>query len=131
MGARVPLRPPPRDRLRDRLRRRFRAVGAYTGLRHWLLVRGTILLVAFAALYVANGLLIGWKTAYDVTIGITSPGDGRVSVPVLAWFLSVAGWLAAPAVCGAVAGAVISVAITGRRRRPLSEVLTKHGEPDE
>jgi|SRR3954454_1833133 hypothetical protein len=130
-GARVPLRPPPPDRLWDRLRRRFRAFGSYTGLRHWLLVRGTVLLLAFAALYVANGLAIGWKTTYDVTIGITSPGDDDVAVPVLAWFMSLAGWLAAPAVFGAVAGVVISVAITGRRQRTIGEVLTKDGEPRE
>jgi hypothetical protein len=104
------------------------AVGAYTGLRHWLLVRGTVLLTVFALLYVANGLVIGWKTAYDVTIGIKSPGDKSVLVPTLAWFMSVAGWLAAPAICGAVAGVVISVAIKSRRQRPIGEVLTKQGE---
>lgn len=84
-----------------------------------------MLLTAFALLYVANGVVIGWKTTYDVTIGITSPGDGKVPVPALAWFMSLAGWLAAPAVCGAVAGVVISVAINGRRQRPLREALTK------
>jgi hypothetical protein len=131
VDARVPLRPPPPDRLRDRLRRRIRALGAYTGLRHWLLVRGTVLLIAFVALYVANGLVIGWRTTYDVAIGITSPGDKGVSAPALAWFVSVAGWLAAPAVFGAVAGVVISVAITGRRQQSIGEVLTKHGGPHE
>src|SRR5690349_2378914 len=119
VGARLPGRPPPPDRLRDRLRRRILAVGAYTGLRHWLLVRGTMLLTAFSLLYVANGVAIGWKTTYDVTIGITSPGDETISAPTLAWFMSVAGWLAAPAVCGAVAGVVISVAIKSRRQRPI------------
>jgi hypothetical protein len=79
-------------------------------------------------LYLANGLVIGWKTAYDVTVGITSPGDKRVSAPMLAWFLSVAGWLAAPAVFGAVAGAVISAAITDRRRRPIGEALSRSSD---
>lgn len=87
------------------------------------------MLAAFALLYVANGVVIGWRTAYDVTIGITSPGDESVSAPTLAWFMSVAGWLAAPAICGAVAGVVISVAIKSRRQRPIDEVLTKRGEP--
>ncbi len=85
----------------------------------------------FAALYGANGFFNGWKTAYDVAVGITSPGDRSVLLPSLAWILSIAGWLAAPAVFGAVAGVVVSVAIADRRRRPLSEVLTKDGEPDE
>lgn len=125
MGGRVPGPPPPPDRLRDRVRRRWRAVGAYTGMRYWLLVRGALLAVGFAVLFVANGFVIGWQTTYDVTIGITSPGDPKVSAPVLAWLMSVAGWLAAPAVAGGIAGAVISAAVTGRRQRPIGEVLTK------
>jgi hypothetical protein len=129
-SARIPLQPPPPDRQRDRVRRRLRALGAYAGIRRWLLVRGTVLLVLFGALYVANGLVIGWKTAYDVTLAITSPGDKSVSAPALAWFLSLAGWLAAPAVFGGVAGVIISTAITDRRRRPISQVLTKHEDAD-
>jgi hypothetical protein len=88
-----------------------------------------VLLAVFVVLYVANGAVIGWKTAYDVMIGITSPGDESVSAPPLAWFMSVAGWLAAPAVSGAVAGVVIGVAVDSRRHRPISEVLTRHNEP--
>jgi Family of unknown function (DUF6313) len=126
-GARVPGRPPPPDRFRDLLRRRLRALGAYTGLRHWLLVRGSVLVAGFAALYVTNGFVIGWKTTYDVTIGIVSPGSADVSAPVLAWFMSVAGWLAAPAIAGGVAGTIISMAIGRRRQRSISEVLTKDG----
>lgn len=124
-SGRVPGRPPPPDRLRDRARRRWRALGAYTGMRHWLLVRGTVLVAGFTVLFVANGFAIGWKTTYDVTIGITSPGDPKVSAPVLAWPMSVAGWLAAPAVAGGVAGAVISAAVAGRRQRPITEVLAR------
>ncbi|GAA2637859.1 DUF6313 family protein [Paractinoplanes durhamensis] len=105
------------------------AIGAYAGIRHWLLVRGTALLAMFASLYIANGVATGWKTAYDVAIGITSPGDKIVVAPVLAWFLSAAGWLAVPAVCGAVAGIVVSMAVEGRRQRPIGEALTKPGEP--
>lgn len=131
VSARLPLPPPPPDRWRDRMRRRFYALGAYTGLRYWMLVYGPALLGAFACLYVANGLVIGWKTTYDVTIGITSPGDRSISTPALAWVLSVAGWLAAPAVFGAVAGAIISAAVNGRRKRSIGEVLTKDGGPGE
>lgn len=104
-------------------------MGAYAGIRHWLLVRGTVLLALFALLYVANGVATGWRTAYDIAIGITSPGDKSVVAPMLAWFLSVAGWLAMPAVCGAVAGVVVSMAVEGRRQRPIGEALLKPGEP--
>jgi hypothetical protein len=131
MDGPVPLQSPPPERLRDRLRRRVRALGAYTGMRHWILVRGLALTAAFAALFVANGIANGWKTAYDVTIGITSPGETGVAVPTLAWFLSVAGWLAAPAIFGAVIGTVIGITIADRRRRSISEVLTKDGDVDE
>jgi len=129
--GRVPLQPPPVDRLPGRLRRRIRALGAYTGVRHWLLVRGTPILGALLVLYVTNGIANGWKTAYDVAIGITSPGDKAVALPAPAWLLSVAGWLAAPAVFGAVAGAVVTVAIGGRRRRTIAEVLSRNGGPSD
>jgi len=127
---RWPLRPPPPDTLQDRLRRRLRALSAYTGLRHWLIVRGTPLIVGSVALYVTNGFVIGWKNAYDVTIGITSPGDARISASALAWTLSLVGWLGAPAVAGAVAGTIITVAMKNRRQRPIDEVLADDGDPD-
>ena len=78
-----------------------------------------------ASTEVANG----WTTSYDVAIGITSPGDRAIAQPAPAWVLSVAGWLAAPAVFGAVAGAVVSVSIGGRRQRPIAEVLSRNGGP--
>jgi len=50
------------------------------------LFRGLPILAAAAALYVAGGIVIGWRKAYDVTLGITSPAD--TSVPTVAWVLS-------------------------------------------
>ncbi|WP_157017709.1 DUF6313 family protein [Cryptosporangium arvum] len=124
----IALTPPPPDRIRDRLRRRLLAMlGTRVGLNHWLMTRGTVLLAGFIALYLLNGLVIGWKTAYDVTIGITSPGDRSISVPALAWALSAAGWLAAPAIFGAVAGVVIGAAVNHRRTQSIGDVLTKRG----
>lgn len=128
-GARVPGPPPPPDRLRDRLRRRRAGLGAHPGLRHWLIVRGSVLLAGFAVLYAANVAVIGGRRTYDVTVGITSPGDPAITAPALAWPLSIAGWLAAPAVFGAVAGVVISLAVGNRRRRPIADVLTAPGRP--
>jgi hypothetical protein len=78
-------------------------------------------LVAFAALFAANGFVIGWRKAYDVMLAITSPAD--TSSPVLAWLLSFAGWLVGPAVAGAVVGYMITTAIEGRRKTPIDELF--------
>ena len=123
----MPLPPPPATGPMARLRIWRLSLGAYTGPKYWLLVFGLFPGALLAGLYVASGLTIGWKDAYDVMIGITSPG--AVHAPVLSWFLSVAGWLAAPAVFGAVAGIVIDAATKDRRQRPMSEVVTKDGAP--
>ncbi|MQY07300.1 DUF6313 family protein [Actinomadura macrotermitis] len=115
------LVPPPREPLRHAVRRRLRSVGRHNGLRHWLSTRGIPVLLGYAALFTGNGFLIGWRRAYDVSIGITSPAD--TSAPVPAWFLSVAGWLLVPGIVGAVAGYAVSNAITSRRTRPLDELF--------
>jgi hypothetical protein len=47
---------------------------------------------------------------------------------VLAWSLSLAGWLVAPGVAGAVAGYVISSAIEARRRRPIDGLFAEDGD---
>jgi WD40 repeat protein len=79
--------------------------------------------IAYLALFAANGFAIGWRRAYDVSIGITSPAGSRVLV--LAWFLSVAGWLLVPAVVGGIAGYVVSDAITSRRTGSAGEIFTR------
>jgi hypothetical protein len=73
--------------------------------------------VGFAALFATNGLVIGWRKAYDVMLAIISPAD--TNSPVLAWLLSLAGWLVGPAVAGAVVGYMITAAIEGRRKKPI------------
>ncbi|MFI5954387.1 DUF6313 family protein [Cryptosporangium sp. NPDC051539] len=114
-----PVEPPPRESVWDLARRALRSREAMSGLVHWLVVRGSIIFALFAIVYVANGLLIGWQSTYDVTLGIRSPGD--TSVAWAAWPLSLAGWLAMPAVAGAVAGYVLSVAITNRRQDSIAQ----------
>src|SRR5689334_18912720 len=79
----VDLPPPPPERFHRRVRRWWRSHGRHHGLRYWLTTRGVPFLVVFAALYVANGLTIGWRRTYDVSLGITSPADS--SAPMLAW----------------------------------------------
>lgn len=113
----IDLPPAPGDRWWDLARRWWRSRGRHRGLRRWLLSRGVPILSGYVSLYVASGLVIGWRQAYDVNIGIQSPAD--TSAPVLAWFLSVAGWLVAPGVAGAVAGYVVSASIASRRKRPV------------
>ncbi|SHM26331.1 hypothetical protein SAMN05443668_101148 [Cryptosporangium aurantiacum] len=84
-----------------------------------MLFRGLPVLLALAVLYVVTGFVVGWRDAYDVSLGIESPAETKA--PVLAWFLSVAGWLVMPGVAGAVAGYVVSDSIASRRSRSLSE----------
>src|SRR5689334_5733664 len=96
----VDLVPPPREGPLALMRRWWRSRGKHPPLRYWLLFRGIPVLVAFVALFVANGLVIGWRNAYDVMLSITSPA--ATSNRVLAWLLSFSGWLVGPAIAGAV-----------------------------
>ncbi|MDX6740183.1 DUF6313 family protein [Actinocorallia sp. A-T 12471] len=120
-GTGVDLPPPRPERPHEALRRRWRSIARYRGLRHWLLTRGSVVAVLYTGLFVGNGFAIGWRHAYDVSVGITSPA--ATSAPVVAWFLSVAGWLLAPGIAGAVAGYALSHAITSRRSVPFEEIF--------
>jgi Family of unknown function (DUF6313) len=102
--------------------RRWRSQARHRGLRYWLFYRGSPLLLGFGAIYVANGLVIGWRNAYDVSVAIISPA--ATSSPVLAWFLSIAGWLLAPGLAGAVAGYVVSTSISARRKTPIDRLFS-------
>jgi hypothetical protein len=132
-----------RETWRERVRRRWRSLTRYTGLRFWMLSRGMLMLVTVGILYVAGGLVIGWQTAYEIAVGITSP-DSVASPPaalptspapsaavvVLAWALSLTGWLVVPGIAGAVAGYVVTAHADQRRDRPLDSFLppTSSGE---
>ena len=41
----------------------------------WLLTRAVWVIAPCAALFLLNGLLVGWADAYEVLAGITSPAD--------------------------------------------------------
>lgn len=92
-------------------------------MRHWLTIRGVPVVLAYAALFVANGFMIGWRRAYDVSLGITSPAASPQ--PIFAWLLSVSGWLVAPGVAGAVAGYVVSNSIASRRMERLEDAFPR------
>ena len=69
----------------------------------------------------ADGTTIGWVKAYEVMVAIISPSD--TTNPALAWPLSVAGWLAGPAIAGAVIGHIVSAAITAHRTESFNEIF--------
>jgi hypothetical protein len=127
-SGRVNLPPPPREGRWDRLKRRWRSRGRHGGIRHWFLTAGLPLSLSLAILFALNGAVIGWTTSYEVMIGITSPS--KTTLPVLAWFLSVAGWLVAPGVAGAVAGYIVSSSIDSRRSRPIGELFSQEDKLD-
>ncbi|MFJ8770153.1 DUF6313 family protein [Streptomyces clavifer] len=112
--------PPPPGR-RQRLRAWWADRHALPQFGYWLLSRGTVALGVCAALYVLNGVLIGWGDAYDVLIGITSPSAVRPQW--CAWPLSLTGWAAIPAIVGGSAGYVITRQIQAHHARELSDVV--------
>jgi len=105
----------------EKMRRWWRSRGRHRGLRYWLVLRGAPILAAFSVLYVSSGLVLGWRTAYDVCIGITSPA--ATSLPFLAWFLSIGGWLLVPGLAGAVAGYVVTATTIERRTKPIEHLF--------
>lgn len=116
----------PRESLPDLLRRWWRGRGRHRGLRYWMIFRGGPLLAVCTVLYAANGLVIGWRVSYDVLLAITSPA--ATSCPILAWALSILGWLIGPAVAGAVAGHIITASINARRVLPVGQLFGKDGD---
>ncbi|WP_425508064.1 DUF6313 family protein [Streptomyces bathyalis] len=90
-------------------------------LPHWLLTRAAVVLAICAGVFVANGALVGWGTAYELMTGITSPAEVQPSW--LAWALSLLGWGAIPAVVGGTAGYVITVQIERHQSRDFEAVI--------
>lgn len=123
--GRVDLAPPPHEGPVALTRRWWHSRGQYRPLQYWLLFRGIPVLLAFTMLFVANGLVIDWRNAYDVMLSITSPAATKS--PGLAWPLSLAGWLVGPAVAGAVVGYMITAGIDGRRKKPIEELFRDVG----
>jgi hypothetical protein len=105
-----------------RVRRAWRTRFGIAALAWWWIFRGAPILLTYVALFVANGFAIGWRNAYDVNVAITSPAETRV--PVLAWFLSIAGWLAVPVIAGAIAGYVVNASIVGRRQGKIENLFS-------
>ncbi|MFI8449056.1 DUF6313 family protein [Streptomyces erythrochromogenes] len=73
------------------------------------------------ALFVVNGVLLGWVQAYEVLIGITSPAKAEPAW--CAWPLSIVGWAAIPAFVGGTAGYLITSQIQTHQSRTMDDVL--------
>ncbi|WP_425415309.1 DUF6313 family protein [Pseudonocardia acaciae] len=91
-----------------------------------MLRRGLPLSAPLAILFVAGGHYLGWATAFDVLIQITSPSS--TSVPALAYVLSITGWLLVPGLVGAVTGYFVSNSVTSRRQTPLAKAFPPPGD---
>jgi hypothetical protein len=90
-----------------------------------LLFRGVPVLLAYGALYLVNGVVLGWRDAYDISLGIETPHGHHPEL--LSYLLSLAGWLIAPGIAGAVAGYVVSSSIGSRRSRTLGDSFPDAG----
>ncbi|MGW3353273.1 DUF6313 family protein [Nonomuraea rubra] len=113
--------PPPRAPLVARCRRFVRSLAALSKTRYWLLTRALWVALVFIVVFVVDGVLIGWATAYEVLIGIKSPADAG-SAPVT-WLVSIVGWLAIPAFVGGTVGYLVTRQIEARRRRSTADVV--------
>ncbi|MFI0771897.1 DUF6313 family protein [Streptomyces sp. NPDC021218] len=80
---------------------------------YWLVTQGSLWFVVFVLLYLFGGALLGWTLAYEVLIGITSPA--ATSAPLMAWLLSLMGWLLVPAFVGGVTGYLVNRQVDRRR----------------
>ncbi|MFE3269962.1 DUF6313 family protein [Streptomyces sp. NPDC059215] len=106
MAQQTPVAPPPKDNLAERIRDSYRALSGWNRPLYWLVKRGLPWASLFVVFYLLCGLVLGWTVTYEVLVGITSPAaTGHL---VLAWVLSLVGWLIAPAFVGGVVGYLVN-----------------------
>ena len=110
-------------RFLTRYRRSLHSTSNFT---YWMILRGGPFFGIYAVTYTINGFINGWRMAYDVSLAIESPAEA--SVPLLAWPLSVGGWLAVPVVAGAIVAQYMDYAIEHKRRRAKPDNLFRVGE---
>ena len=84
----------------------------------WMLAAGTGLLL------VLSGLVVGWEATGEVLIGVTSPAAEYLTplAAVMRWAVALVGWLAVPALMGAVVGYAVSQQAKSVRGRTLDEI---------
>ncbi|MFJ3800015.1 DUF6313 family protein [Streptomyces sp. NPDC090088] len=117
------LPPPPRDTLAERIRDSYRGLSGWNRPAYWLVKRGLPGALVFAALYVTCGSVLGWTVSYEILVGITSPA--AASHRMLAWVLSLVGWLVTPAVVGGVVGYLVNRQVDQRRQESAEQVTRR------
>lgn len=80
-------------------------------------------MTSYAVTFLVAGFAVGWREAYDLSLGIMSPASA--SRPLAAWPVSIAGWLVAPGLAGAVAGYLVSASIGAQRKKPVGELFAE------
>jgi hypothetical protein len=102
-------------------RRLLRSSAGLNKAHYWLLTRATWLIIAFVAVFVIDGCLIGWSRAYEVLIGIKAPAE--VAAPLASWTVSIMGWLMIPAFVGGTVGYLVTRQIDARRTESEADVI--------
>ena len=92
-------------------------------MHHWLLLRALPGLLALCALFIVDGTVDGWVGAYNLLVGIDSPGDAKTKW--CAWLLSVAGWAAVPAFIGGFVGYLVTQQIDSHRQQDVEVILSE------
>ncbi|MEW1927514.1 DUF6313 family protein [Streptomyces sp. NPDC088360] len=115
----VPLEPTWGEQARDM----FRSLSRLNRPRYWLATKGSVWLAAICLLYGTGGAVLGWRSAYEVLVGLQAPGDARV--PAYGYVLSVLGWLLVPALIGGAVGYLVTHQIEQRRTVDAQELLAQ------
>ncbi|MFD6294048.1 DUF6313 family protein [Streptomyces sp. NPDC060235] len=110
-----------RNTWQETLRDRMRSLSRFGRTQYWVIKHASLWLLGFTVLYALGGVLLGWRAAYEVLVGLKPPADA--AFPVFGYVLSLAGWLVVPAFVGATAGYLVTRKIEGRRTVTLEALL--------
>ncbi|MEU0646142.1 DUF6313 family protein [Streptomyces umbrinus] len=80
-------------------------------------------MLVLVVLFLVNGVLDGWVSAYNLLVGIDSPGNAKTKW--CAWLLSVTGWAAVPAFIGGFVGYLVTQQIDSHRQNDLDVILAE------
>ncbi|MCX4231734.1 DUF6313 family protein [Streptomyces ortus] len=118
-----PVMVPPKPTWVERTRDKIRGLSRLNRPRYWLVTRGPAWFAAFCLLYVVGGVSLGWRSAYEVLVGLKAPGD--TEVPLYGYALGLLGWLLVPAIIGGAAGYLVTRQIDRRRTVDAEELLAQ------